>query len=186
MWWPRGQASPVGSRRQRAGRALATAVCLLPLLAGCEGTSGFRPMYGSPAVGGAGGKLEHVSFGTIPGRVGQRIRNELIFQSTGGGHPLDPLYRFDVNIREQVISTLVAKDGEARSQVFNLEARFQLIRQSDKKVVLEGTSYARAAFERYTSIFSNVRAREDAENRAAQTVAQDMRSRLAAYLAGAV
>jgi LPS-assembly lipoprotein len=53
----------------------------------------------------------------------------------------------------------------------------------DKVVVLQGLSGGRAGFERYSSIFSNVRAREDAENRAAKTVAEDLKSRLATFLA---
>ena len=51
--------------------------------------------------------------------------------------------------------------------------------------MLEGTSHARAGFERFDSIYSNVRAREDAENRAARTIADDLKTRLAAYLSGA-
>jgi LPS-assembly lipoprotein len=49
-------------------------------------------------------------------------------------------------------------------------------------VVFQGTSNARAPFERFESIYSNVRAREDAENRAARIVADDLKTRLAAYL----
>ena len=60
-----------------------------------------------------------------------------------------------------------------------------LVRISDNSVVLTGTSYARAGFERFDSVFSNVRAREDAENRAAGTIGEDLKSRLTAYLAGA-
>ena len=53
------------------------------------------------------------------------------------------------------------------------------------QVVLQGKSAGRAGFERFQSIFSNVRARQDAENRVANTVAQDLKTRLAAYLSGA-
>jgi len=172
-------------RNRTAARSLALLMLVVPALAACEGSSGFRPLYGSAVGGATAEKMAQVEFGVIPGRVGQRIRNELIFDSTGGGHPLPPEYRFDVNIREQLVSTLVNHKGEAQSQVYNLEAKFQLIRLSDKKVVLQGTSFGRAGFERYTSIFSNVQAKQDAENRAARTVATDLKSRLAAYLAGA-
>ena len=51
--------------------------------------------------------------------------------------------------------------------------------------MLQGTSHARASFERFSSIYSNVRARDDAENRAAKTIAEDLKTRLAAYLSGA-
>ena len=185
MWSPRGQGFSAARRANRlALRSIAFVVILAPALAACGDSTGFRPMYAATANGGAIEKLAAVSFGTIPGRVGQQIRNELIFQGTGGGYQAQPEYHFDVAIRQQVVSTLVRKDGESQSQVYKLEAKFQLIRIADKKVVLEGTSFGRASFERYSSIFSNVQARKDAEDRAAGTVAQDIKSRLAAYLSG--
>jgi len=185
---PRGQAWSALRRLNRllAMRSVALVTLLAPAIAACDGASAFRPMYGSAAISDTSAKLAAVEFGTIPGRVGQKIRNELIFQATGGGYPLPPEYHLDVAIREQVVSTLVRKDGDSQSQVYNLEAKFQLIRIADKKILLEGTSYGRAAFERYDSIYSNVKAREDAENRAARAVAQDIKTRLAAFLSGAV
>jgi LPS-assembly lipoprotein len=48
---------------------------------------------------------------------------------------------------------------------------------------MEGRSYGRAGFERVNSVFANVRAREDAENRAAKTVGDELRTRVLAYLA---
>ena len=44
---------------------------------------------------------------------------------------------------------------------------------------------SRAAFERYQQIYSNVRARYDAENRAATTVAESIKIRVAAFLSNA-
>ncbi len=162
---------------------LTLAASLALALSGCSDGSGFQPLYGSAGIGaGADQKLAQVEVTNIPGRVGQRIRNEMIFQTTGGGSPAPSLYTLDIAVRESVTSTLVQVDGDARSQIYNLDATFRLIRISDKAVVLTGTSYGRAGFERNTSIFSNVRAREDAENRAASTVGQDLRSRLTAFM----
>jgi hypothetical protein len=48
--------------------------------------------------------------------------------------------------------------------------------------VLQDTSHARAAFERFDSPDANVRAREDAENRVACAIADDLKTRLSAYL----
>jgi LPS-assembly lipoprotein len=153
------------------------------LLAAC-GNDGFRPLYGPTPTGAPlSERMAAVSIAPIGGRVGQRIRNELIFTSTGGGLPAPPQYTFEIVIRESVTSTLVRSTGEASSQVYALEANFRLIRIRDKVVVLQGQSAGRAGFERYTNIFSNVRAREDAENRAAKTVAEDLKSRLATFLA---
>ncbi len=170
-----------------ASRLVLAAALVVPFLAAC-GNGGFRPLYGSAELGGAGAdaRLAQVSITTIPGRVGQQIRNELIFHATGGGgEAVNPDLRLDVAIRESVTSTLVAIDGDSAGQIYNVEAKFKLIRLSDKSVVLSGISYGRASFERNLSIFSNVRAREDAENRAAKVVGEDLKARLSAYLAGA-
>ncbi|HRN88978.1 hypothetical protein [Hyphomicrobium sp.] len=173
--------------RRTATRLLLAAALVGPFVAAC-GNGGFRPLYGSAAFGGAAAdeRLAEVAVAPIPGRVGQQIRNELIFHATGGGGEVaEPRLRLDVAIRESVTSTLVQSDGDSRGQVFNIEASFRLIQVADNSVVLSGTSYGRAGFERYQSIFSNVRAREDAENRAAKVVGEDLKARLSAYLAGA-
>jgi LPS-assembly lipoprotein len=162
---------------------LCAIVTVLPLLGACE-SGGFRPLYATGSSGAAvNQKLARVDVATIPSRVGQRIRNELIFENNGGALPEAPEYRLDVAIRESLLSTLVRSDGEASSQIYNLDARFKLIRLADKKVILEGASYGRAGFDRFSAIYSNVRAREDAENRAARTVSTDIKGRLAAFLA---
>ena len=157
------------------------------LVAGC-GDSGFRPLYASSSlVGGAdvNQKLAQLEIAPIPGRVGQRLRNELIYESTGGGHALPPEYRLEVVMRESIDATLVQIDGNSSGSVYNLTAAFRLIRIADKSVALTGTSYGRIAFQRFDSVFSNVRARNDAENRAATTIGDDLKSRLAAFLSNA-
>lgn len=172
------------SRRRLLGTLLGAAI-LAPLLGACSDGSSFQPMYGSSAIGGlsADQRLAQVEVQAIPSRVGQRVRNDLIFHSTGGGNAATPAYRLEVAIRESLTSTLVNRTGDAASQVYNLDASFRLIRLTDKKVMVEGLSTGRAGFERFTTIFSNVRAREDAENRAARVVAQDVKTRLSAFLA---
>ena len=175
-----------GLTRRAALRALLTAAIAAPVLAAC-GSSGFRPMYGSSAFGGndLNEKLAKVEIAPIPGRVGQRIRNELMYQTTGGGAAATPLYRLELVLSETVSATLVATDGDALGSVYSIDVNFRLIRASDKSVVLKGTSFGRAGFERFRSIFANVRAREEAENRAASTVGLELKSRLAAYLSSA-
>jgi len=177
---------PSGSGRG-SPRALFSALGFAALLTfgGCgDGSTGFRPLYGTASIGGAAtqDKLAAVDIAPIPGRVGQRIRNELIFQATGGGSPNPPQYRLDIAIRESVISTLVQVDGNAGGQIYNIEASYNLVRLADKKVVAHGKSFGRASFDRVTSIFANVEARQDAENRAAQSVGEELRTRLLAVL----
>lgn len=156
------------------------------LVAGC-GNSGFHPLYASSSLSGpdVSLKLAQLEIAPIPGRIGQRIRNELIYQSTGGGRAAEPVYRLEIVMTESITPTLVQIDGNSSGSVYNLNASFRLIRLADKSVALTGASYGRIAFQRFDSVFANVRARNDAENRAATTIADDLKSRLAAFLSNA-
>jgi len=165
MWWPR----PL---------LAALAVTAALGLAGC----GFQPLYGTTAGGSRlGAVMAGVDVTPIPGRVGQRLRNELIFENTGGGAAAPATYKLDIVIRESLINELVQISGNAKGEVYQLDATFRLISR-DGRVVLEGKATSRASFERFQTIFSNVRAQVDAENRAARTVADTIRTRIAAYI----
>ncbi len=145
-------------------------------------------MYASSAIVGGpdvNEKLAQLDVAPIPGRVGQRLRNELIYQSTGGGLAQEPAYRLEIVIRESITPTLVQQDGNSSGSVYNLKTSFRLIRLADKSVALQGDSSGRVAFQRFDSVFSNVRARRDAEDRAAKTVGEELKGRIAAYLSGA-
>jgi LPS-assembly lipoprotein len=171
--------------RRSLVRGLSLLLAVAPALAACSDGSGFRPLYGTtPSGAGLQERLAQLEVATIPGRVGQRIRNDLIFQASGGGELAPPVYRLEVSITESLLSTLVKIDGDALSQVYTLQANFKLINLKTKQVVLTGSSNGRAGFERFQSIYSNVRARDDAENRAARTVADDLKTRVAIYLSG--
>lgn len=144
-------------------------------------------MYASSALTGGpdvNEKLAQLDIAPIPGRVGQRLRNELIYQSTGGGLAQEPVYCLEIVIRESLTPTLVQQDGNSSGSVYNLNTTFRLVRLSDKSVALQGQSTGRVAFQRFDSVFANVRAREDAEDRAAKTVGDELKGRLAAYLSG--
>lgn len=180
-----GRSMQANSHRSTIWFVLACAA--MPMLATGCGDGGFRPLYASPAVVGTdvNEKLAQIDIAPIPGRVGQRLRNELIFQSTGGDLPSRPAYRLNIIIRESITATLVRIDGDSLGSTYNLDASFKLIRMSDNTVMLEGKSYGRSPFQRFDSVFANVRARKDAEDRAARTIGNELKSRLAAFLSGA-
>lgn len=163
---------------------LATAVLIGVLALGLAGC-GFQPLYGSTAKGS---KLSEVMAAVqvepIPGRVGQKLRNELIFANTGGNYAAPSRYKLNIVIKESVIDQLVQITGDATGQVYQLDAQFKLM-DSTGKVILQGSAISRAAYNRFQEIFANVRARYDAENRAADTVAESIKTRITAYLANA-
>jgi LPS-assembly lipoprotein len=171
--------------RRSLVRGLMLLAAAAPALAAC-GSEGLHPLYGATPSGvGLDKRMAQVEFAPIPGRVGQRIRNEMIFQSTGGGQAAPPVLRLEVAIKESLTSTLVNIQGDSLNQIYAIEASFRLININDKQVVFQGSSNARAGFERFVSVYSNVRAREDAENRVAKTIAEDLKIRLATYLSRA-
>jgi len=152
-------------------------------LAGC----GFQPLYGGTTAGGAklGEVMKAVDITPIPGRVGQKLRNELIFAKTGGGYGAPARYKLDIAIKESVTDELVQITGDATAQVYQLEASFKLIDIASGKVMLQGKAISRAAYNRFQEIFANVRARYDAENRAARTMSESIKTQVAAFLTNA-
>lgn len=151
------------------------------LSAGC----GWQPLYG-PTASGADLEdvMRSVKISTVPGRVGQRVRNELVYLTTGGSGAGTPHYRLDIAIRETVMNTLATTTGATEGQVYQLYTEFKLVSLKTNKVVMRGHSNARAAFDKVDSVFADLRARRDAENRAAKTIAEAIRTRLAGYLSG--
>ncbi len=148
------------------------------LSAGC----GWQPLYGPTASGAElGDVMRTVNITTIPGRVGQRVRNELIFKTTSGGHAGESKYRLDIAIRESVVNTFATNTGATEGQIYQLYSEFKLVRLADGVVVMKGHSNARAAYDKLQSVFANLRARRDAEDRAANTTAETIRTRLATY-----
>ena len=114
-------------------------------------------------------RLAQVDVAPIPGRVGQRIRNELIFQATGGGEALPPTHRLEVVLAEIVTSTLVKVDGDALGPDLRGPGQLPAGRhQGARRSCSRARAMPAPASSASQSIYSNVRAREDAENRAAQ------------------
>jgi len=160
-------------------RVAAAVAVVAPLLAACS----FQPMY-AERPGGAqlDDVMREVSVAKIPGRVGQRVRNELIFATTGGGYREGAHYRLEVAIRESVQDVFVSETGESEGRAYRLIAAYKLIRIEDGSVVASGKSVGRAAYDNLDSTFADIRARRDAENRAARTVADDIQTRVAMTL----
>jgi len=174
-----------GSRLLK-GAAVAVIASVLGLgVSGC----GFHPMYATTPTGGSlVDVMKAVQIAPIPSRVGQRLRNELIFGTTGGGEASAPVYRFDIALRESVRNTLVMNTGAPTGQILQLDAEFRLIRIKDNETVFKGYDTSEAAYDltgwsgTTGSIYGDTRAVLDAENRAARSLADALKTRVAAFL----
>jgi LPS-assembly lipoprotein len=183
MWWL--DLSKSDTRLLR-GACFAVVAGLLSLgTSGC----GFHPLYGPTASGANLAEvMKTVQVATIGGRTGQRVRNELVFGTTGGGEPLAPVYRLDIALRENLRNTLITQTGAPTGQILQLDAEFRLVRIKDNEVVYKGYSTAEAAYDlagatgNVGSIYGDTRAAIDAQNRAARSLADTLKTRVAAYL----
>jgi LPS-assembly lipoprotein len=158
-------------------RLLAVLAISLPL-AGC-----FKPMYGSldgapPVID----ELARVNVAPIEERVGQQVRNELVY-AFSAGEAADAPYKLVVTLKHHIEDSVIQPTGEAVTKNYELRANFTLIEVESGKVLYGGSTLSRAAFDRTAQLFANQRAERDAEDRAARTVAENVKTRIAAYLA---
>ncbi len=173
------------NRRFRGAAALAFAGLVALGAGGC----GIHPLYGPTASGAnLSDIMKTIDVANIPSRTGQRVRNELIFANTSGGAAAAAVYRLDVAVREATRNTLVTAQGASTGDIIELDAEYRLVRLKDNEVVFKGWSNAQASFNLVAatgtagSTYGDSRAAIDAENRAARSLADAIKTRLAAYL----
>jgi LPS-assembly lipoprotein len=169
----------------RLGFALALAL----LTAGC-----FQPLYGDrTVVGGAGigDKLSGVQVepidtlnGSRLARVGSELRNELIYELTGGGGAPAPTHRLIIKLSSRQLQVIVdINTARPDIQNYGIDATYKLIELGTGKTVIEGQTFSRVSYNipGQQQRFAGARGLRDAENRAAKVIAQNIRSRLASY-----
>jgi LPS-assembly lipoprotein len=171
----------VASRARRAFVLGAIGLATLAL-AGC-----IRPLYGSAAVGGAQvqDRLAAIEVGPIADRIGHYLRNELVFDLDGSGNAPAKLYRLAVTVTEGLDVTVTDySTGRADSATLVATATYVLTEQGSNKELFSGTAVARASYDRSAQRFANLRAARNAQERAAKSLSNLIRNRLAAGFAG--
>lgn len=151
------------------------------VLAGC-----LQPMYGELPVGGGPSlrdALRDVEIAEIEGRVGQEIRNDIIFELTGGDdNPVGAPFKLTMTISTRTQTPIVdPTTGISLVDTVALTVSYRLVDVATKKLVLTDSALARVSVDRSMQRFARLRGVRDAENRAAKVVAQQIRSRLATY-----
>lgn len=166
------------------------ALALASLTAGC-----FQPLYAerpTPAGGvGLATQLRTVDVAPIdaPGgsrlsRVSVGVRNELIYDLTGGSGGFSPTHRLDVKLAATQLQVIV-DIATARPDVNNygIDSTYTLTELATGRVVVKGQTFARVSYNipGQEQRFAGERGLRDAENRAAKEIAENIRSRLASY-----
>lgn len=159
------------------------------LVSGC-----FRPMYGTGAISDGSNvadKLRAIEVAAVktagPGaglpRLGGQVRNELIFQLTGGGEPNTAEYRIVMSVSGGV-STVISNvsTGRSSNQSYSAVASYSLVDISTGKELVSGSASSRSSFDLPgQQYFAGQRALRDTENRVAKLLAENIRTRLASY-----
>lgn len=177
----------LSARIRIAARLLAVAA-LAALTAGC-----FQPMYAERGDGtpGLGEKLMGIELPPIAkanasreARVGVEVRNALAFKLYGSATGMPPTHRLDIRFNSSKSSLLVdANTGLPTSENYGIDCQYNLIEVATGKSVMTGTTFSRVSFDMPGSYqrFARNRAVRDAEDRAANEIAENITTRLAAF-----
>src|SRR6267378_1362982 len=174
--------------RTRVAARLLIVAALAALTAGC-----FQPMYaehtdGSPALRE---KLMGVEVPPVDkpnasrdARLGVEIRNALAFKLYGNATGMPPTHRLVLRFNTSRSSLLIDQNtGLPTSENVGIDAQYNLIEIASNKSVMTGTTFSRVSYDMPGSYqrFARSRAFRDAEDRAAQEIAENIQTRLAAF-----
>ncbi len=156
-------------------------ICLVSVVLLLTGCSGYRPLYGTSADGkNVAATLSTISITEQRTRTGQLLRNELIsgFASSG-------VAQFDLRmtITENAGYVSATPGAVVTRKRFNLSVRYELVELGSGKTLNSGTSFANVSYDTVREPIADLQAAENARVRAATEVGQDLRQRVAAYMA---
>lgn len=161
--------------------AILTCLGLAIAAAGCT----VQPLHGEiTSATGTGGTapaaLSSVAVRPVDDRVGQEVRNHLIFLFHGGaGQPASPAYQLALTTRSTSSSsaavTVRTSTLEPTSAVQSVRGTYTLTETATGRVVSRGSRTVQAAYDIPRQEYAALRARRDAENRAARELAELLR-----------
>jgi LPS-assembly lipoprotein len=174
---------------------MARFVRLLPALALAGALGGcFEPLYGERTLAGGPGLRQrlaavevqpiNVPNGSPQARIAVELRNKLIFDLTGGGGGNAASHVLRIEMTSQVQQVIVDNyTARADVQQYGIDVTYSLTEIATGKQVVTGQTFARVAFDNpgQQQRFANARGQRDAEDRAARSVAENLKSRLASY-----
>ncbi|MHA1158607.1 MAG: LPS assembly lipoprotein LptE [Alphaproteobacteria bacterium] len=168
----------------RIRRGLSFLACGLALfLTACTA----QPLYGTSGVGQHTiDALDGIIIDPVTTRVAQQVRNKLIFELNSRRAGGAAKYRMRLAVTTNETPLGVTPVESAPASIVNVTVTFTVTALDSDDIVLRDTARASASYDLVNQVFSNVRAKRDAEDRAATVVANDIRVRLAAAAARSV
>ena len=177
------------SAKSRIAVRLLAVAALAGLTAGC-----FQPMYaersdGTPALRE---KLMGVELPPVDkpnasrdARIGVEIRNALAFKLYGQATGLPPTHKLVLRFNTTRSSLIVDPNtGLPTNENYGIDAQYNLVDLATNKSVMTGSTFSRVSYDTFSGQiqrFARTRAYRDAEDRAAQEIAENIQTRLASY-----
>ncbi len=179
MWWRNG-----ATLLRLAGVVVAGA-----MMAGC-----FQPLYGdhslvtgtavAPAMAGVDVAQIAAPNGSPESRVAVQLRNELLFNLTGGAGGAPPTHRLVIRMSSTRLSVIVdITSGRPDVEDYGINATYTLTDLKTNKIVVTSETYSRVSYDipGQEQRFARARALRDVENRASKLIADNIKERLASY-----
>ena len=142
------------------------------------------PLYSAAPSGSTlQAELAAVSVLPVGDRMSQVVRNELIFVFTGGGLPAPPIYELSIVAVAGGGGLNITAPGNVASTIVSVTVRYSLVEIAKAGVVESGVVRAETRFQQSNQAFANLRARSDAEERAAIAAADLVRLEVSSALA---
>jgi LPS-assembly lipoprotein len=161
--------------------AATTAGCFQPLYTE-------QPLTGGPGVSAALNAVDVLQIdaptGTEDARIAVELRNDLLFGLQGGSGGGSPTHSLKIRLTPSRYPVIVdLQTARASSEIYGLTATYSLTDLRTGRVVLNEQTFSRVSYDipGEQQRFARARALRDAENRAAQVIADNIRARLASY-----
>lgn len=153
--------------------------CLLVLTA-CQ----FRPLYGDTSATLAEGNtdLAAVEVSQVSTRVGQQVRNHLLFLFTGGRPTPEKTHEAVIRVSSGITELASIPDPsiqDSTAGTVTVNVSYKLINKASGETIASGARNGQASYDRTGQVFANQRAIRDAENRAAREAAEALRLAIA-------
>lgn len=157
-------------------------VTLALLGAGFLSACQVRPLYDTE--GQTAARLGSISFSEAQNRVEQVVRNRLIFLTSGGaGEAESAEYDVKLQVTSSVAKVLLIDSSDtARAAKVTVSGTYSIVRNKDQQVLKSGNRSGTALVDYSSQEFANQRAVRDAENRAANELAELIRADIATAL----
>ena len=154
----------------------------------------FQPLYASRSFNGekpVGAALAQVQIelidapnGKPEARIAVELQEALKFEINGTEGLISPTHALKVRMavgRSSIMTDITT--GRVLAEITGIDVSFALTELATGKIVMRGGTFSRVSsdYPGQQQRFARVRARLDAENRAAKVIAENVRTRVASY-----